>query len=205
MIKIMLIGVVFICSGCAGMPGMPGYISESYSKFDNATELHMKPAYGINGSGYKALALFWSTRMDKNTVIMEVHITPAAVFSREESLKFRIRDKTFSFKSIDSTENIYSKEGAYSPGINIPSSLWASRRYEVPVSFIEKIIAAENPVIRIELLQAYLEGEFIDEPLSAQRSFKDFLEKMAELTGKSSQIFAAETTNNNPRKRENSQ
>lgn len=165
------------------MPGRPGYVSQTTSKFDNATELHMVPVWASN-EGYMQLALFWSTKLNKDTIILETHISPATSFAIGESLKLKIGNNFYGFKAIDLQAKTYIKEGYAGQGIYIPSSSWSSQRYELPINLINNLLTADKPVIRIELQTEYMERELdnSDGGLYYKDPFKEFMTQLSQIS-----------------------
>jgi hypothetical protein len=177
---------LFIVSliGCAGMPGTPGYISKNVSTFDGTTELSMEPAWVCEGWSGCALkfSLYKNTKMPKDDVILIVIVQGAELISRGESLHFKIDGELVNIQAIDQLTDIEAKSGYYGSGMYIPPSNWSSKRYYVKLSFIEKIVNANEVLVKVDLQNKYVEGIFSsDAPTTARSPFKRFLEKMSNL------------------------
>lgn len=166
-------------TGCASMPGMPGYTSKIESKFDNAVEYHMIPAWVPDSSGMK-MGLFWSSRMPKDTYEIQAWVTPISIFSGGACLQFKADGRMIALSPYDSTESTFFQEGSYANGLTIPSSTWSFRKFQITSTDLKTIINARETLVRLALQNGrYLEGELSkDVPGSVVSPFKDFVAKI---------------------------
>ncbi len=171
---------IIILFTCAGMPGMPGHITESTSKFDNSKQLTMEPAWV--GDGPIKFSLFKSTKMPKDTLILEAIIKGIESISQGNSLHFNVDGTIYDFKSIDDLTDFEVEEGWYRSTIYVPPASWSSKRYIIDTKFLNLINSAKNVIVKLNLKNEFVESEFSkDNPTAARPAFKKFYEKMKTL------------------------
>lgn len=167
--KLILIAITSF-SGCAAIPGMPGHINEKRSSFDGSAELSMDPAFvyrnndGFSGSDLQ-LALFWRSAMKPEELIIEASVPGAQSIATTNSLHFNINGEIVSFTSIDQLTNI---EGL------------STKRYPITWQFLDRILAAKDVRVRLDLKTTFVEGIFSDNSTSAARpAFSKFAKARA--------------------------
>jgi hypothetical protein len=137
----------------------------------------MEPAWLY--SSIIKLALFKSSIMPNEKLILTAVVRGSHIFGHDPSLHFNIDGETLSLSSVDRLRDIATSEGFTGSGFYVAPSNWSSRDYLVDVSFIEKIVAAEEVYVIVELTDSYAEGIFSnDAPITARQAFKDFLRQI---------------------------
>ena len=166
---ILLILILSLAS-CASIPGMPGHITATTSSFDGSRAVSMKPTILITKSNNVPVlfGMYWNSKMENNTIVLTVRIARTVSISNGESLKFRVNGELFNFTSTDRFTAFGHNLGANS-----------SKRYIIPISFIDKINKAKSVKVRVELSKSYAEADYV---LSASSSIKsnviDFMSKV---------------------------
>lgn len=177
--NIIFLTILVLTSGCTTLPGSPGYITESSSLFDNSKSINIEPAWlidGLRGSDIK-LSLYKNSKMDENMVILIALVMGAESIAKDTSLHFKIDDQIVSFSSIDTLTDIETKEshGKYYQN-------WSSKRYQITIDFLKRIIEAEKVIVKLDLAKTYAEGEFSTDRLTTARpAFRKFLERIETL------------------------
>lgn len=175
---------IAICSlfvGCV-TADMPGGISMRTSEFDGTRELTMKPGWIKTGwSPVIQLGLFWNSKMEDNVVL--VAMVPAAKnFTSGRSLHIKIDGEIYNLESIDTQTNIKTDPGYYSEMYVKYAQNYSSKRYIVSKEFIAKMINAKKCLIKLDLMDGYLEGDFsFDQSTYARPSFRKYMEKLSQL------------------------
>jgi hypothetical protein len=173
-----VLGIAFVMS-CATAPA-PGVISEDASDYTGVKEMRMEPAL-LYDSSIK-LALYKTTKMRPDDVIVAVVIKGKHDFSMGDSLYFTVDGKTVSFRSIDLMTNVHTTEGFYGSRIEVPEDKWTTRDYVVSKGFIKQIIDSEKVLVKVKTRLKEFEGIFSqDGPILARPAFKVFYKKMETL------------------------
>ncbi|MDH4026785.1 MAG: hypothetical protein OEU57_15380 [Desulfuromonadales bacterium] len=155
----------------------PGHITQTTSSFDGSKQLIMEPAWLY--SSIIKLALFKSSKMPNEKLILTAVVRGSHIFDDDPSLHFNIDGETLSLSSVDRLRDIDTSEGFTGSGFYVAPSNWSSKDYLVDVSFLEKIITAEDVYVTVELTDFYAEGIFSsDAPITARQAFKDFLKQI---------------------------
>jgi hypothetical protein len=163
---------VVILTSCG--PLSPGLITQTTSSFDGSEQLIMEPAWLYNST--IKLALFKSSKMPKDKLILTAVVRGSHIFNDDPSLHFFIDDELSSLSSIDRLRDINSPDNFTGSGFYVAPSNWSSKDYLVEISFIEKIVTAKNVYVRVELKNTYTDGIFSsDAPITARQPFRDFL------------------------------
>lgn len=166
---------LFVLASCGS--GSPGAISKTTSSFDGTKELIMEPAW-LYDSTIK-LALFKNSKMPKDKLILTAVVRGAHIFADDPSLHFIIDGEIVSLKSIDRLTDINTSEGVVGAGFYVAPSNWSSNDYLVDLSFVERLLDAENVGVRLDLRKIYAEGVFSsDAPITARPAFRKFLEML---------------------------
>ena len=163
---------VGILSSCG--PLSPGRITQTTSSFDGSEQLIMEPAWLYNST--VKLALFKSSKMPKDELILTAVVHGSHIFDDEPSLYFYIDGELSSLSSIDRLRDINAPDDFTGSGFYVAPSNWTSKDYLVEISFIEKIVAAKKVYVRVKLTDSYADGIFSnDAPITARKAFMDFL------------------------------
>ena len=177
--------IVTLLNSCASTPDIsPGYTREGRSTIDDSVELRMEPAYvfrragGLSGSDLM-LALFWRTSMPPSMTFVTAYVDGKHEIPRHKSLHFYVDDEIVSYSSFDTETDIKTE---YDSSRVFPRYLVSSMRYVLSLLLIEKIIAAKNVKVRLDLDNSYVEGVFSDNtPTAAKPAFAKFYERLREL------------------------
>jgi hypothetical protein len=179
------IAVIAILNSCASTPKKsPGYTREGRSTIDDSVELSMEPSYvfrragGLSGSDLM-LALFWRSSMPPSMTFVTAYVDGTHKIPRNKSLHFKVDGEIVSYSSFDTETDIKTE---YDSSRVFPRYKVSSMRYVVSLFLIEKIIAAKNVKIRLDLDNSYVEGVFSDNtPTAAKPAFTRFYERLREL------------------------
>ena len=187
MIKRVAIGFVLALSAlhsAALADGLPGKIKTRTSKYDQAVELSMEPAWVGSMSPLK-MGLFWRSSMPENDLLLTVVVKGAHSFGDGEPLHFKVDGEFHHFSAVDVVTDIKATEGFYAPGFPVISgSNWSSKRFVVTREFVDSILKAKSVVVRVDLATEYVEAVFSkDGPTTARPAFRKFV---AKLTGEKS-------------------
>lgn len=170
--------VTLFLVSCATM-NIPGGIKVSESGFDKSKEIIVKP--GWVGNSIK-LGLFKNSKMPKDQVFLSVVVIGAKLFSSGKNLKINIDGQKLEFEPIETTTTIETKSGASSGNIYIPAVNESSKAYLVSMDFIDKLNKAKSAVVKVELQNSYVEGEFSSGGYTtAKPGFQEFMLKAKEL------------------------
>ncbi|MBU0633611.1 MAG: hypothetical protein KKB82_03760 [Candidatus Omnitrophica bacterium] len=176
--KIVLILGILVLAGCATLPGS---ITENVTGFDKTKEIVMKEAWVGNVANI-ALGLYWTSKMDRDKVILVAMVQGAYIFADKDSLQFNIDDNIFTFNSIDTMTNIETREGVYNSVAYIPSENCSTKRYEMTKDFIKKLLDGKDVWVKVNLSQDYVESKFsVDVPMGARNGFRKFYNKVWEI------------------------
>jgi len=168
--------------GCSAMPGMPGYISKTESSYNGAIQYDMEPGFVYRGNDSFSgadlfMSLSWNTKM-KDDILLIAHISRLSSILRSNSLHFMIDGDEVSLSSIGTFTDRRYEPGVYSTTY-IPGTSYASRTYVVKVSFIERLINANDVRVKLDTSDGYVSGYFSnDTTSSAVSAFRDFMEKV---------------------------
>ena len=155
-----LLVLILSLAGCTSIPGMPGHITATTSSFDGSRSVSMKPVFLITKSNNVPVSfgMYWNSKIENNTIVLTVRIARTVSISNGESLKFRVDGELFNFISTDRFTAFGHDLGASS-----------SKRYIIPISFIDKINEAKSVKVRVELSKSYAEADY---SLNASSSIK---------------------------------
>jgi len=165
------------------MPGMPGHITESTSKFDGRKTLAMEPAWLYNTTSLK-LGLYKDSTLPKDKVILTAVAVGAHAISPGKSLKFNIDNETVALKTHQQLTHIKTTAGTHGyvrshEGAHARSYNASSKDYLVDITFIKRILKAENVAVRLDFRNSYAEGIFSHDGISLARpAFNNFMKKL---------------------------
>lgn len=155
----------------------PGHITQTTSIFDGTKQLIMEPAWLYNST--IKLALFKSSKMPDEKLLLTAVVRGSHIFDDDPSLHFNIDGEILSLSSVDRLRDVHTSESFTGSGFYVAPSNWSSKDYLVDVPFIEKIVAADDVYVIVELTDSYAEGVFSnDAPITARQAFKDFLRQI---------------------------
>lgn len=172
-IILLVVSLLFL----AGCHLNPGYISVTQSKFDNATEMSMKPAWCE--SAKVKFGLFWSSKMKNDDLILVAAVRDIRSFAPGESLWFNIDGKKVGLKPMDVSPEIVHVPGFHIGTTYIEGHTTSSMRYAVSKQFIQRLIDAESVIVKVSLDRTSVEDVFSTDIFNtAKPAFRDFLEKL---------------------------
>ncbi len=153
----------------AGCAGVPGGVSSSTSKFDGERQIVVEPGWLPNG-GASSLKLggFWSQK-SPDTFALEV-------------MYWGVRPVEAVKVSIDGEVVDLGGDGVPVDQVDTPRPE-TGRRYVVPLSLIERMVAAKSVVFQVSLGSFSTEGVFKSGPTCARPAFVSALGKIRALRG----------------------
>ena len=179
--RIIILTLSILLTGCASIPGMPGHLTTTVSTYDDSKSITMKPAFLLTSTGDVAVSfgMYWNSKIEKNTVIMTVRVAKAVSIDNGKSLNFNVNGELFSFEPIDLYTMFNRDPSIVTGGVYIPGTNWASKRYVIPSSFMDKINTAKSVKVRVELSTSYVEANYIwSAPSSIKSSAVSFMKKI---------------------------
>lgn len=166
---------LILLAGCAGAGGG---ITENRSTFDGAVSLSMRPANvfrnndGMSGADM-AFGLLWSSKQ-RDQVVLVAEVYGAHSISTIRSLHFNVDGEMLSLSSIDRLTEFQSE---YVRGVGVSSS--SSKRYLLNRALLDRLLAAKDVRVRLDLRKAYAEGVFTDATFGAARpAFVKFVSRV---------------------------
>lgn len=180
--------IAILISGCtasqmANMSGMPGSITDQVSSFDGQREITMQKSYIRQNSASTAgfnpatmsMGAFWSSKMPKDTIIVDVGVDGTYSIATDESLQFNVDGTMYQFSSVDKRLTDI-KVGGSATGGN-----YSSRQYALTRTFVQKLIDAKDVRVKLILDKTYVTGFFTTENNwggDARPAFIEYLKRL---------------------------
>lgn len=172
------VAVLVVLFGLVGCAPMPWHVKETTSRFDNSTTISVGPAW-VGGDSLMKMGLYRKSTMDPNNIVLKAQVKGTHSFGIEPTLTFKIDGDMTPLTSIDKRADIETDPGYSGGGLYIAPHNLTTKRYIITRALLERLIHAQEVIIRIQLDGSFVEGALTDYKfMSAYEAFLNFHKKV---------------------------